>query len=190
MRKPNPNSAKEIKYEIKNKKNGSSHDVHAPCFSYDSDEALKLDNQLCFPLYAAARKIVGEYTPFLKPLGITYTQYITFMVLWEHDNIPVGDICAKLYLDNGTVTPLLKKMESEGYITRRRDGEDERKVKICLTDAGRGMKEICLTDAGRGMKDKVRDIPLKISSCVQVSAGDAKTLYRILYGILDNSATK
>lgn len=189
MRKPNPNSAdsepikkpnsaKEIKYEIKNKKSGSSHDVHAPCFSYDSDEALKLDNQLCFPLYAAARKIVGEYTPFLKPLGITYTQYITFMVLWEHDNIPVGDICAKLHLDNGTVTPLLKKMESEGYITRRRDGEDERKVKICLTDAG------------RGMKDKVRDIPLKISSCVQVSAGDAKTLYRILYGILDNSATK
>ena len=145
MRKPNPNSAKEIKYEIKNKKNGSSHDVHAPCFSYDSDEALKLDNQLCFPLYAAARKIVGEYTPFLKPLGITYTQYITFMVLWEHDNIPVGDICAKLYLDNGTVTPLLKKMESEGYITRRRDGEDERKVKsAAVYRSAPGMRKLSI----------------------------------------------
>ena len=105
--------------------------------SCSPDEALKLDHQLCFPLYAAARKIVSEYTPYLKPVGITYTQYITFMVLWEQDNISVGDICAKLYLDNGTVTPLLKKMESEGYITRRRDGEDERRVKICLTEKGR-----------------------------------------------------
>ncbi len=158
MRKPNPNSAKEIKYEIKNKKNGSSHDVHAPCFSYDSDEALKLDNQLCFPLYAAARKIVGEYTPFLKPLGITYTQYITFMVLWEHDNIPVGDICAKLYLDNGTVTPLLKKMESEGYITRRRNLPDRCRPR----DEGQGARypsqnqQLC-TGQRRGCENSLSD---------------------------------
>ena len=82
--------------------------------TYNPDEALKLSNQLCFPLYAAARKIVGAYTPYLKPLGITYTQYITFMVLWEKDDILVGEICEKLHLDNGTVTPLLKKMQDEG----------------------------------------------------------------------------
>ncbi|MDD6221672.1 MAG: MarR family transcriptional regulator, partial [Lachnospiraceae bacterium] len=105
--------------------------------AYNPDEALKLKNQLCFPLYAASRKIVGAYTPYLKPLGITYTQYITFMVLWEQDDVPVGEICAKLRLDNGTVTPLLKKMEDEGFITRVRDASDERRVKIRLTDAGR-----------------------------------------------------
>lgn len=142
--------------------------------SCSPDEALKLDHQLCFPLYAAARKIVSEYTPYLKPVGITYTQYITFMVLWEHDNISVGDICAKLYLDNGTMTPLLKKMESEGYITRRRDGEDERRVKICLTEKGRSMKE------------KVSDVPFKIGSCMPISFEDAKTLRRILIALLDS----
>ena len=142
--------------------------------SYDPDEALKLDNQLCFPLYAASRKITGAYTPYLKPLGITYTQYITFMVLWEHDNIPVHDICARLHLDNGTMTPLLKKMEEQGYITRRRDGSDERRVLICLTDAGRAMKE------------KAKDIPLKIGSCIRIQPDEARTLYRILYEILDS----
>lgn len=138
------------------------------------DEALKLQNQLCFPLYAASRKVVGAYTPYLKPLGITYTQYITFMVLWEQDDIPVGDICQRLHLDNGTVTPLLKKMEEEGFITRVRDAADERKVRIHLTDAGRAMKE------------KVKDVPAEIGGCFRLSQGDARSLYRILYQILDN----
>lgn len=142
--------------------------------AYNPDEALKLKNQLCFPLYAASRKIVGAYTPYLKPLGITYTQYITFMVLWEQDDIPVGDICAKQRLDNGTVTPLLKKMEDEGFITRVRDASDERRVKIRLTDAGRAMKE------------KVKDVPKEIGGCIRLSPEDARSLYRILYQILDS----
>ena len=142
--------------------------------AYNPDEALKLKNQLCFPLYAASRKIVGAYTPYLKPLGITYTQYITFMVLWEQDDVPVGDICAKLRLDNGTVTPLLKKMEDEGFITRVRDASDERRVKIRLTDAGRAMKE------------KVKDVPKEIGGCIRLSPEDARSLYRILYQILDS----
>ncbi|MCH3987524.1 MAG: MarR family transcriptional regulator [Lachnospiraceae bacterium] len=142
--------------------------------AYNPDEALKLKNQLCFPLYAASRKIVGAYTPYLKPLGITYTQYITFMVLWEQDDVPVGEICAKLRLDNGTVTPLLKKMEDEGFITRVRDASDERRVKIRLTDAGRAMKE------------KVKDVPKEIGGCIRLSPEDARSLYRILYQILDS----
>ena len=77
-------------------------------------DALKLDNQLCFPLYAAARRVVSMYTPLLKPLGITYTQYIVFLVLWEEDGVSVGSLCRRLRLDNGTLTPLLKKMEDSG----------------------------------------------------------------------------
>ena len=97
------------------------------------DELLRLDRQLCFPLYAAARKAVSAYTPYLKPLDLTYTQYITFMVLWEKDGLTIGEIGERLHLDNGTLTPLLKKMEKQGYITRKRDQEDERKVTIHLT---------------------------------------------------------
>ena len=99
------------------------------------DEGLKLDNQLCFPLYAAARKVVGAYTPFLKPLGLTYTQYIVFMVLWENDDLTVGEIGKKLMLDNGTLTPLLKKMEEAGHLTRKRSGKIGRascRDRVCL----------------------------------------------------------
>ena len=141
----------------------------------DSDEALKLENQLCFPLYAASRKIVSAYTPYLKPLGITYTQYITFMVLWEEDGLFVGDICARLHLDNGTLTPLLKKMEKQGFVVRRRDETDERKVRVFLTDEGRAMKE------------RVRDIPRKVGSCVDLDTEEARTLYRLLYKLLDEA---
>ena len=143
--------------------------------AYDSDEALKLENQLCFPLYAASRKIVSAYTPYLKPLGITYTQYITFMVLWEEDGLFVGDICARLHLDNGTLTPLLKKMEKQGFVVRRRDETDERKVRVFLTDEGRAMEE------------RVRDIPRKVGSCVDLNTEEARTLYRLLYKLLDEA---
>lgn len=143
--------------------------------AYDSDEALKLENQLCFPLYAASRKIVSAYTPYLKPLGITYTQYITFMVLWEEDGLFVGDICTRLRLDNGTLTPLLKKMEKQGFVVRRRDETDERKVRVFLTDEGRAMKE------------RVRDIPRKVGSCVDLNTEEARTLYRLLYKLLDEA---
>ncbi len=91
----------------------------------DYREAMKLSNQLCFPLYAAARNVTGLYTPCLKPLGLTYTQYIVFLVLWEKDGIPVGEIGEKLMLDNGTLSPLLKKMEQAGYIERQRSHEDD-----------------------------------------------------------------
>ncbi len=140
---------------------------------YNSDEALKLSNQLCFPLYAAARKVTGFYSPYLRPLGLTYTQYIVFMVLWEKDGVTVGEICEKLRLDSGTLTPLLKKMEKEGYMTRERCREDERRVIIRLTEKGAAMKE------------KVRDIPLKVGSCVRLSGEEAGSLYSLLYRILD-----
>ena len=144
---------------------------------YNSDEALKLGNQLCFPLYAAARKITGYYSPFLRPLGLTYTQYIVFMVLWEKDGITVGEICEKLRLDSGTLTPLLKKMEKEGYVTRVRCRDDERRVIISLTDQGYALKE------------KVREIPMKVGSCVRLSGEEAGTLYSLLYKILDMPMT-
>lgn len=136
-------------------------------------DALKLENQLCFPLYAAARKVVGLYTPYLKPLGITYTQYITFMVLWEQDGIPVGDIGSRLFLDNGTLTPLLKKMEKQGWIERKRNPQDERQVLIYLTDKG------------KAMKDQVKEVPLKIGSCIPLERKQAKELYDLLYTILE-----
>ena len=94
---------------------------------------LLLDGQLCFPLYAASRKVVNHYTPYLKPLGITYTQYLVLLALWECGNCTVGDLCRRLYLDNGTITPMLKKMEEEGFITRSRSKQDERVVSVSVT---------------------------------------------------------
>ena len=97
-------------------------------------EALKLGNQLCFPLYAAARHITGLYTPVLKPLGLTYTQYLVLLVLWEEERIPMAALGEKLYLDSGTLTPLLKKMETAGLICRERCREDERCLTVSLTE--------------------------------------------------------
>ncbi|MBQ1470780.1 MAG: MarR family transcriptional regulator, partial [Eubacterium sp.] len=103
---------------------------------YDYKEAMKLDNQLCFPLYAAARAVTGLYTPWLKELGLTYTQYLVFLVLWERDHIPAGEICSRLHLDTGTISPLLKKMEKAGHIRKERSSEDDRVVLISLTERG------------------------------------------------------
>lgn len=138
----------------------------------DPNEALMLDRQLCFPLYAAARKVVAAYTPYLKPLGLTYTQYILFLVLWEKDNILVSDICTRLMLDSGTITPLLKKLEVKGYLKRERCECDERCVRVLLTDEGRAMKE------------KASDIPIHIAQCVPLSPEKAALLYSILYEII------
>lgn len=136
-------------------------------------DCLRLDQQLCFPLYAAARKVTGQYTPYFKELGLTYTQYIVFMVLWEKDEVTVGDICRRLYLDSGTLTPLLKKMEEKGWLQRTRSREDERIVIITLTEEGRKMKERC------------QSIPASVSKCIHLSPEDAAALYRILYQILE-----
>lgn len=106
----------------------------------DGEELLKLDNQFCFAVYACAREITKLYYPLLKDLGITYTQYITLLALWEKDRVPVKELGNRLYLDSGTLTPLLKKLEAAGYITRSRDPEDERSVRIELTEEGRALK--------------------------------------------------
>ncbi len=99
-------------------------------------DILRLDNQLCFALYAASRKVTGAYGPLLRQLDLTYTQYVTLMVLWEHQELPVKDIGEKLLLDSGTLTPLLKKLEEKGYVTRRRSTVDERVVQVQITQKG------------------------------------------------------
>ena len=137
------------------------------------EESMKLDSQLCFPLYAAARKITGLYTPYLKPLGITYTQYIMFLVLWEKDGITVGELCKRLRLDTGTVTPMLKNTEKQGLIRRTRSEDDERVVVISLTDDGKDLYK------------KARKIPSKIGSCVKLEKEEAIELYRVLYKLLE-----
>ncbi len=135
-------------------------------------DALKLENQLCFPLYACSKEIIRKYTPLLDPLGITYTQYITLMVLWEEDNITVKALGAKLYLDSGTLTPLLKKMENQKLIKRLRSSSDERNVYISLTEEGRALKE------------KASGVPQQIGSCLSLSSKEASSLYQILHKIL------
>ncbi|MDO4192975.1 MAG: MarR family transcriptional regulator [Erysipelotrichaceae bacterium] len=141
-----------------------------------SEPALILENQLCFPLYAAARKVTGLYTPYLKEIGLTYTQYLVMMVLWEKDGIRISDICGRLRLDTGTVTPMLKKMEDEGLLKRSRCADDERTVLITLTEKGRELKE------------KAGDIPARVGPCVPLNKEEAELLYRLLYQILSEEA--
>ncbi len=145
---------------------------------YDYHEAMKLANQLCFPLYAAARNVTSLYTPWLKPLGLTYTQYIVFLVLWEKDGISVSEIGERLMLDNGTLSPLLKKMEQAGYVERRRCRKDDRVV------------EITLTDKGNALQDQMKDIPEKIADCIDLAPEKAKARYSLLYEMLENERKK
>ena len=135
-------------------------------------DPLKLENQLCFPMYACAKEIVRRYRPYLDELGITYTQYITMMVMWEHEKIISTDLSAYLHLDYGTLTPVLKKLETMGMIKRRRAAKDER------------LLEIELTDVGRGLREKAGHIPGKMSGLLGLSAKEAKTLYDLLYKTL------
>ncbi len=140
----------------------------------DYNREMKLTNHLSFPLYSAARNVTNLYTPWLKPLGLTYTQYIVFLVLWEKDGVSVSEIGEKLMLDNGTLSPLLKKMEKAGYIERRRCREDDRVV------------EITLTEEGRGLQEKVKDIPYKVADCIDLPNEKAQLLYGLLYELLGN----
>ncbi len=138
-------------------------------------EQLLLKNQLCFPMYACGRKIVAAYTPYLKPLGLTYTQYVVFMVLWEKECVNVGQLGSILHLDAGTLTPLLKHLEKDGYITRARSKEDERVTNICITKKGNALKAKC------------KDIPLKLAAAGSaLSEKEAKELYRLLYKYLED----
>lgn len=137
-------------------------------------EQLLLKNQLCFPMYACSRKIVGRYTPYLSPLGLTYTQYVVLMALWEHETLNVGQLGSILHLDAGTLTPLLKRLEKAGYVTRQRSKEDERVTVISITAEGNALKEKC------------KDIPLKLASETSaLDEKDAKELYRLLYLFLE-----
>ena len=140
---------------------------------YIYKEAMKLENQLCFPLYAAARTVTGLYTPYLKKLNLTYTQYIVMLVLWENDGITVGEICKKLMLDSGTLSPLLKKMSSLGYLEKQHSKDDERSVLIYLTEQGRALQE------------QAKDIPMQIGNCVKLEPEKAKQLYSLLYELLE-----
>ncbi len=138
-------------------------------------EQLLLKNQLCFPLYACGRKIVGSYTPYLKPLGLTYTQYIVLMVLWEKESVTVGQLGETLCLDAGTLTPLLKRLEKAGYVTRQRSKEDERITNIAITAEGNKLKKKC------------KDIPAKMASAgTGLTEKEAQQLYKLLYKFLGN----
>ena len=134
---------------------------------------LQLDGQICFPLYACARKVIGAYNPLLKPMGLTYTQYIVMLELWEKEKEKVGELCHRLYLDCGTITPMLKKMEESGWLTRCRCKVDERVVYVALTDKGRALRE------------QVKDIPMKVGECISLSQEEAFELYRLLHKLLD-----
>lgn len=135
-------------------------------------DALKLKNQLCFPLYACSREVVRKYHPYLEAIGLTYTQYIVMMVLWEKREVTVKALGDALYLDSGTLTPLLKKMEAQGLLVRTRSSVDERSVNVTLTEKG------------YLLRDQAADIPSKIGSCIPLTEEEARTLYSLLYKVL------
>ncbi|MDR1735871.1 MAG: MarR family transcriptional regulator [Oscillospiraceae bacterium] len=138
-------------------------------------EMLKLKNQLCFPLYAAAKDVVAKYTPFLDEIGLTYTQYIAMMVLWEQGEVGVSELGGYLYLDSNTLTPLLKRLEAKGLVRRERAADgDERAVRITLTQAGAQLRE------------QAAEIPAKIGACLPLAKEEAETLYWLLYKLLGN----
>ena len=138
----------------------------------DTIDYLLLKNQLCFPLYAASRETIKLYKPFLDELDLTYTQYITVMLLWEHKTMTVKELGEFLYLDSGTLTPLLKKLEAKGVITRTRSQKDERNL------------DVALTDAGRALQDKALSIPLSMGQYNPLSLEETVTLYNLLYKML------
>ncbi len=133
---------------------------------------LKIENQLCFPLYACAKEVVRKYKPYLDPLDLTYTQYIAMMVLWSKEVITVKDLGKALYLDSGTLTPLLKKMEAKGYVIRRRSSIDERNLEVTLTEKGQKLREQAL------------EIPIKVGNLFDLEESEAVELYRLLYKVL------
>ncbi len=137
-------------------------------------ESLKLGNQLCFPLYACSKEIIRKYKPYLDKIDLTYTQYITMMVLWEKKTVNVKTLGECLYLDSGTLTPVLKKLESKGYISRERSSKDERNLVVSITEKGEELKDLALS------------IPSSIGSCVKLDPEEASILYNLLYKIIGN----
>ena len=135
-------------------------------------DCLKLENQLCFPLYACSKAVTRHYKPFLDEFDLTYTQYITMMAMWEKKSASVKDIGECLYLDSGTLTPVINKLESKGYIVKRRSDDDARGVIVTVTEAG--MK----------LRDKIIKVPAQMGGCVNLSEKEGTELYRLLYKIL------
>ncbi len=138
-------------------------------------DPLLLRNQLCFPLYACAKEIIKRYRPYLDELDLTYTQYITMLVLWEQPHISAKEIGGRLFLDSGTLTPVLKSLAAKGYLTRQRSTEDERVLVIDLTEKGRALRERAL------------EIPSRMRACLPLDDGEANTLYTLLYKLLDSA---
>lgn len=138
----------------------------------DKYDSLKLENQLCFPLYVCAKEIVKAYKPYLDELDLTYTQYITMMAMWEHKELRVKDVGKCLFLDSSTLTPLLKRLEEKGYVTRRRSAEDERDLIVTITEAGEALKEQAVT------------VPKRLGACVALDPQKAQTLYTLLYEVI------
>ena len=138
---------------------------------YDS---LKLENQLCFPIYLCSKEIIRRYTPFLEKLDLTYTQYIVMMYFWEKEKSNVKEISKSLLIDSGTLTPLLKNLEKKGYIKRVRSTIDERNLEVTITEKGMNLREEALS------------VPKNMKECIQLEEKDAKTLYKIMYQLLYN----
>lgn len=135
-------------------------------------EGLKLKNQLCFPLYAASREVIKQYRPYLDAINLTYTQYIAMMVFWEEKKISVKDLGKKLFLDSGTLTPVLKSLEAKGYISRSRSAEDER---VLIAE---------ITDEGEKLREQAKSVPESVAGCVKLEPDEAMKLYELLYKIL------
>jgi len=138
----------------------------------DNYESLKIENQICFPLYATSKEIIRQYQPFLSELDLTYTQYITMLVLWEYGDTNMKELGKHLFLNSGTLTPLVKKLEDKGYVKRKRNRKDERNLIIVLTPQGLALKE------------KAVVIPQEMGRCVKLSPEEAGQLYKILYKVL------
>ena len=136
-------------------------------------EALKIENQICFPLYACSKEIIKRYTPFLNALDLTYTQYITMMILWDKKELNVKELGQCLYLDSGTLTPLLKKLEAKGLVVRKRSTQDERNLIVSITEDGEKLKEQAI------------HVPAQIAQCVNLEPEEAMMLHQILYKILN-----
>ena len=140
----------------------------------DKYECLKLKNQLCFPIYLCSKEIIRKYTKPLEKLNLTYTQYIVMMYFWEVGSSNVKELGKTLLLDSSTLTPLLKKLEAKGYLTRNKSMVDERNLVLELTDEGRKLKDLAL------------GIPNEVGKCVNLNEEEAKTLYKLLYKLLNN----
>ena len=141
----------------------------------DNRDPLLLKNQICFPLYACAREVMKKYKPFLDEIDLTYTQYVTMMVLWERREVTSKEIGAALHLDSGTLTPVLKKLADKGLLTRRRSSADERNLMVAVTEAGNALKQ------------RAACIPGKVGGCIRLDPEEAMTLYRLLYKLLEVS---